>query len=415
MKYEFPYIEHIDDISAAIQDRDEFIIARREELGFTVINYLVNFADTFPTPDTKDPELNRLYAIRRDCRGLKFDLEGNIIARPYHKFFNLNERPETMQDKIDFSKEFIILDKLDGSMIHPLFLKGKMQFVVNDFEKIDLNIHFIKELHMSTKMGLTDVAAAAFQYVSDTPDMYYEKFCHDLNAAGMMPIFEWCSRKNRIIIDYPEDKLVLTAVRDIKTGEYLVYDDMVDVARPYKFPIVKAWPGDFDGIALFVEEIKGREDEEGYVIRFADGHMLKMKNEWYCHLHKVKELLNFEKDVLSLILHDRQDDAKSAMLDEDKDKIDSFAEDLHRELNKTADRLNWIVIEAKDNLNESRKRFALEAIPSMVANEKGLLFSIWEGQDPLTVVKDYVMSQLGSSTKVDGIRDLIGGIHWSRY
>ena len=392
MKYEFPVITHLDQVREAIKDREEFIVAERE--GFFVVNYLVNFADTFPTPDTKDPELNRLYTLRRECRGLKFNLDGTgPIARTYHKFHNIGERPETMMEKIDLSAGYVILDKLDGSMIHPMFLDGHVVWC--------------------TKMGITDVAALALQFV-DKSELKYHEFAMNMVSDGYTPIFEWCSRSSRIVVDYPEDQLIFTAMRDRKTGVYTTYSDMLDIAKPYSFPVVKAWEGDFTGLSEFISETSGREEEEGYVIRL-DGQMYKAKNEWYCNLHKIKELLEFEKDVIALVLREDQDDAKAFMNEEDKKKIDDFTEALYTEMKATAERLEWIVIAAKDNLNDSKKRFALEVIPCHDPRDKGLLYNIWDGMDPLTVVKDHVMNNTGSSTKVESIRPLIGGIRWDRY
>ena len=393
MRYTFPEITHLDQVREAIAGRDEFIVAERE--GFLVLNYLVTFEDTFPVPNTKDPKLNRLYTLRRECRGLKFYPDETVAARPYHKFFNINERPETAANKIDLTQNFIVLEKLDGSMIHPLLLSGHMVW--------------------ATKMGLTDTTIPVTAYTDRVTDLKYYDFCHDIIAEGLTPIFEWCSRQQRIVIDYPKDKLVLTAIRNNKTGQYMVYEDMKERAKPYGFPVVNAWYGNVNSLSEFITEMSGREDEEGYVIRFVDGHMYKAKNEWYCNLHKIKQLLEFEKDVIALILREDQDDAKAFMNDEDKAKIDSFTKDLYREMKITAERLEWVVIAAKDNLNNSKKRFALEVIPNQNSLDSGLLFNIWDGLDPLTVVKDMVMANTGSSTKINNIRPLIGGITWERY
>ena len=46
MNYEFPIINKISDVLPAIEGRDEFVVAEKE--GYTVINYNVMMADTFP-------------------------------------------------------------------------------------------------------------------------------------------------------------------------------------------------------------------------------------------------------------------------------------------------------------------------------------------------------------------------------
>ena len=391
MKYVFPNIAHLDEVLEAIDGREEFIVAERE--GFIVLNYMVHLPDSFPQPNTKDSKLNRLYTLRRECRGLKFDTNGKVIARPYHKFFNVNEKPETADNLLTVCDETVILDKLDGSMIHPLFIGD--------------------ELFWSTKMGLTDIAADAGKF-SET-NGGYRKFALDCRLDNITPIFEWCSRKQRIVVDYPEDNLILTAMRYNDTGAYITYSDLDIVANNFGIPIVPAWRGDFDGLSSFLLEISGREDEEGYVIRWPDGHMSKAKNEWYCQLHKTKELLTFEKDVIALVLNEKHDDAKAFMDDNDKNRIDAYANELYRQIGISADRLNWIVIAAKDNLNNSKKRFALEVIPEHDTHDKALLYRIWDDNDPLTVVTEHVLGNTGSSTKVEQVRYLIGGIHWKDF
>ncbi|NJO62895.1 MAG: hypothetical protein HC836_33140 [Richelia sp. RM2_1_2] len=88
MKYQFPTITHIDQLRKALADRSEFIFAERE--GYVIANYLVNLIDTFPEANTGDDELDEAYRLRREARGIIFcATTGKVIARRYHKFFNL--------------------------------------------------------------------------------------------------------------------------------------------------------------------------------------------------------------------------------------------------------------------------------------------------------------------------------------
>jgi RNA ligase len=193
MNYKFPVIHTIDDVLPHIEGREEFIVAERE-FG-TVINYMVAMADTFDMNGTDDLG----GAIRRECRGIKFYPDGRIAARPFHKFFNVGERAETLVHSVDFSCDHRILTKLDGSMIHPILVGGYVR--------------------LCTKMGITEVAMNAEEYTSK--NSRYNAFMKWAMDNDLTPLFEWCSRKNRIVIDYPEDSLTLLAVRHNITGEYL--------------------------------------------------------------------------------------------------------------------------------------------------------------------------------------------------
>jgi RNA ligase len=193
MNYKFPEIRTMDDVLPHIEGRKEFIVAERE-YGY-VINYVVAMEDTFNMAGPQDLG----GAIRRECRGLKFHQDGTIGARPFHKWFNINEREDTQQHVIDLSLPHTIMEKLDGSMIHPMKVQGNVRWM--------------------SKMGITSVAEQVEEFVVDN-DKYldFASWCIDSNLTS---IFEWCSRKQKIVIDYPEDRLVLLAVRNNVTGEYL--------------------------------------------------------------------------------------------------------------------------------------------------------------------------------------------------
>jgi len=67
-------------------------------------------------------------------------------------------------------------------------------------------------------MGITEVSMQAEEFVAKNAKyLDFAKWCIEQEIT---PIFEWCSLKQRIVIAYPEDKLILLAVRCNFTGEY---------------------------------------------------------------------------------------------------------------------------------------------------------------------------------------------------
>ena len=195
MNYDFPVIETIEDVIYDINGYDEIRVIDKDY--YTVINYAVAFEDTF----TWDFEDSHSSSIRRECRGLIFNKDGKLISRPYHKFFNAGEKEETQLNKINLYEPHIVLEKLDGSMIRP--------------------IPTPEGFRLATKAGITEVAMNAEVFIADKP--HYADFINECIKEGLTPIFEWVSRKNRIVVDYPEDNLILTAIRNTTTGEYLPY------------------------------------------------------------------------------------------------------------------------------------------------------------------------------------------------
>ena len=205
MNYTFPTITNINDVLPHIEGREEFRVFDKE--WYTVVNYMVNLEDTFPSITVAGGSAKMRAAralenaMRRECRGLIFDKEGNLISRPYHKFFNIGEKQETHQNKVNLNDPHVILEKLDGSMIRPIPTK--------------------EGFRLATKAGVTDVAMNAETFIADKPQ--YSELINYCIENNLTPIFEWVSRKNRIVVDYPEENLILTAVRHNTTGEYLPY------------------------------------------------------------------------------------------------------------------------------------------------------------------------------------------------
>jgi RNA ligase len=230
-------IGKFEDYKKAIADCDHFKVYEKDD--YFVINYHLSDNTTFPDPNESgiSTEERRNRILRRDCRGIIFDKEGKLIRLPYHKFFNLNEKEETNIKNVDFSKPHIILEKLDGSMVTPLTIAGN--------------------LRLATKAGITDTSMEAEVFIASRPQ--YDKFMQWSYEWYCLPIFEWCSRKNRIVVDYPVDNLILTAMR-AENGKYIEYAEMKKIADSFGIPVVRCVYDGSKPVDRFIEEdIKNQE------------------------------------------------------------------------------------------------------------------------------------------------------------
>lgn len=373
MNYEFPIINNISDVLPAIEGRDEFVVAVKE--GYTVINYNVMMADTF--------DCN----IRRECRGIIFDTAtGDIIRRPFHKFFNVNEREETQDHVVDLSRPHAILEKLDGSMIAPFIVNGQMIW--------------------GTKMGATDVAEPVDDFA--TLNEEYGIFARFTISRGYTPIFEWCSRKQRIVLDYKEDQLILTGIRDLTTGRYMSYDLMVAHAEAYRIPVVRFAFKTHNEMKDFVQHVRDLEDLEGFVVRFDDGHMLKLKCDWYVQIHRAKEKILQDRNIVELILDEKLDDVKAHLPQEDRDRLTVFEAHFNSAyadvVYMLANDLDWIREE-----NIDRKTFAIEHvktyrdpyIPTLIFKN----FDVVDHAEYWISVDDTIRKNLTKTAKYEAIRD----------
>lgn len=393
MHYQFPQIKTLDDVRQAIEGREEFIVAERP-WGY-VVNYMVNMPDTFPEVRRKVGDVweeDYIAALRRELRGILFFPNGMIMARRLHKFFNVNERDETQAHNIDLSKPHVILEKLDGSMITPV-------------ETID-------GFTWGTKMGPTEVAGPVAEWVQE--HLNYLAFAQTQMQLGFTPIFEWCSRKQRIVVDYPEDRLVLIAIRNTVTGEYVSLEEMYDLAEDYELDVVKTYPGTAASLEHLMSETKDATGIEGWIIRFNDGHMLKLKASSYLRFHKAKEAITQEKNVIELIVNDQMDDSKSFMLDDDRKRVEEFEDKFWQGFETFAHNLTSTLHEYQVQVNNDRKRFAVELAPTVEPITRSVLFAAWDGK---RIVRDELLNVIrkntGSGPKVDSVRHLWQGVSWT--
>ena len=157
MFYDFPHITHINDVLPHISGRKEFRVLEKD--GYSVIKYFVALDDTFKW-DHNDPVGS---SIRRECRGITFDSNGDLICRKYHKFFNIGEKEETQLNKVNLYEPHVVLQKLDGSLIS--IQPSSSGFI------------------LTTKSGVTEISQQAEEFIKDKPQ--YSTFIKKCIQKGL--------------------------------------------------------------------------------------------------------------------------------------------------------------------------------------------------------------------------------------
>lgn len=374
INYTFPVINNVDDIKEVLK-KTEFKVSQKD--GYQVVNYA---GSTFETP------------LEAECRGLIFAPDGTILARRFHKFFNAGERADILlQDVANkmATMDYVIMEKLDGSMISPI-------------PRVDIRSSNEVQFRLGTKMGITDVALQAEAWLVGKKN--YVEFINYCLSVGLTPIFEWCSSQQRIVLEYAEDNLILTAMRYNVHGTYFTYEEMERYARTFNIPLVKTLDK-----SLTIDQVKNLTDSEGIVIRFDDGHMVKVKSDWYCKIHKVKDDVCSESKVLDLIINEKIDDVLPILMDEDKARVEAYRRSVSNSVKKFSVALTEEYHKILDTIGRrplalvSKKDFALFIQDHRF---KGLLFKFFDKpEDRLTIVMDYVKRHI---KKPQEIRDIIG-------
>jgi RNA ligase len=387
MAYEFPIIHTIDDVLPHIEGREEFVVAERD-FG-TVINYVVIAPDTFPPIKVaggsakmrKERALTN--AMRRECRGLIFDRDGKLMSRPFHKFFNIGEREETLMHNIDWSRPFEIVEKMDGSMVRPIRDENGL-------------------LRLATKMGLSDVALEAEEYFRSRNDyfvvMIWMERC--LNV-GLTPLFEYIAPSNRIVIDYIAADLVLLAIRHNETGNYLGPQNGVPETIT-QVPV----HGTVDDIDAYLENARNLKDREGDIIRFPNGEMHKSKNDWYVRIHKTLDLIRFNRNIVDLVLNNDLDDVVPSLPAHEMIRVRDYETRFWNAFNSAKDRLARIYAEASVL---DRKAIATEYVPTLEhKKDASFIFRIIDGHSIHELLLTDIKKNLSTNVKWEAYEKWLG-------
>jgi len=240
--------------------------------------------------------------ITLNCRGLVLDNEGNVIAKPFPKFFNYEEHTA---DEIP-NELFDVYEKMDGSLgicfyyereltyseRYRLWFNGNYETGMEYYEDIvpDFDDPYFHptpttkgEWHVATRGSFTSEQSVKARELLNT-----------YNVTQLMEnytyLFEIIYPENRIVLDYGSDeKLVLLGIIRTDSGEELDYTTMCNESDVTGIPLVMKYNTFGEGFDVLKKEISN--SKEGYVIRFRNGMRMKIKGDEYVRLHRI--LTNF--------------------------------------------------------------------------------------------------------------------------
>jgi len=195
--------------------------------------------------------------VTLQTRGLVTDDKGNVVARPFRKFFNIEENKHTP------TSDFDVYSKMDGSLGILFNYEGEWVFATRGSFTSD---QAVKGYEMMFK----------YDFANLHKDYTY--------------LFEIIYDQNRIVVKYPFEDLVLLGMINTKTGyEVNLYSEDTDVrlknlVSNVGLKVVKK----YDGISDYsVLKSMVKNNEEGFIVKFSNGDRMKIKGEEYLRLHKI--------------------------------------------------------------------------------------------------------------------------------
>ncbi len=293
--------------------------------------------------------------ITLSCRGLVLDYHGNVVARPFKKFFNLGQKEAPPIP----DESFEVYDKMDGSLI--------IIFKYND------------ELVVASRGSfVSDQAFWAREIIDD----YYPNML-DLIDDDKTYLCELIHPRNMIVVYYGGEKnLYLLAVIDNETGKDLsIYKNGIGCPTVRRFSYQD------------IENLPEEPNSEGYVVRFESGVRLKIKNPEYIRIHRVRFGFSPKRawEALSAGINplDNVEGIPDEFFNEMQDIVNNILDEYHDLLYNA----NRVYSKLEEEGFESRKDKAIW-IQQNAGKLKGILFKMIDNKDPSDIIWKMVKPEL---------------------
>ena len=193
--------------------------------------------------------------VTMQCRGLVTDEDGKVVARPFKKFFNIEEGQHTP------AKDFSVYEKMDGSLIIMFYYNG--EWVVASRGSFTSEQALAADKLMRTKYNLVEFGSL-------------EDFTF---------LFEFTAPWNRVVVDYGnEENLTLLGMIETFSGAEVDFRFVKAFMYGTKIEVVKQYDNieDYTTLKQMV-----KDNQEGFVIHFSNGDRCKIKGEEYIRLHGI--------------------------------------------------------------------------------------------------------------------------------
>lgn len=248
---------------------------------------------------------------------------GQIVARPFDKFFNWGEGGRMTTAPIKR-----IWEKLDGSC--------------------GVFYQHAGERRIAT-LGSFDGEQA--QWATEFLNTHYSGV--DV-PAGITLVFEIIYPGNRVVVDYGDrEALVLLAARNIKSGAYVPIETVADVLNmelPRSVDVTNC--ATVDQLVELVQQLPS--SEEGYVAEFEDESRFKFKGPAYLELAKIVHGLTFDHVVQAYF--DGRNLYNSDLPEELRSQVEEWVEEIYANMGRLSGRVEELYQVAP---KATRKEFAL--------------------------------------------------------
>jgi RNA ligase len=305
--------------------------------------------------------------ITTQTRGLITDSEGNIIARPFKKFFNLGQTPETDLGKLMELGEPLIYEKLDGSLGIQYWIDGVPQIATRG--------------SFNSEQALWATSWLSWQELEFNPQYTY--------------LYEIIYPTNRIVVNYGDRaELVLIAVINTETGNE---QDHITEAKRLGLSYAKPFEGNFTKLQEYIKTLP--PEEEGFVLFYPQiGLRVKIKGEEYVRLHRL--ITGFSnKSIWELLANGQSFDE---LLERVPDEFFEWVKRVKMDLENSFDYFHEITAQAFEDVKSlpTRKEQA-EKILKEHKDIPQLIFGLLDKKDISPMIWKMIKPKFAKPYKID--------------
>lgn len=233
---------------------------------------------------------------------------GIVVARPFEKFFNIAEIPETAMDSLPWGDPHEVHEKLDGSLGIVYHWDGRWDVATRGAFDSDQAV-YARE-HLLPMLRLSAV------------------------PTGLTILCEIIYPENRIVVDYGDrEELVVIAARETVSGKWMDRFELSWLCGSLAAEMARYVS------SRAITDGEHATNTEGVVVFWpGSGLRVKVKSPDYVAAHRMLEYRS-PRRVLELIAESRYDDVASLAPRHVRESMDQIAEGL-------ISRVGWLMLES---------------------------------------------------------------------
>lgn len=248
-----------------------------------------------------------------------------ILAYPMKRFFNHGQGSAA---DIDWSDpKLAVLEKLDGTLCIVYFDPFTNQWCVAT--------RSVPEADLLMDNGLFTFRTLFEKAFEDTTGFSF----NGPIGEGLRPEWTYCfeltTPYNRIVVNYPNNRVTLLAVRDLNSLQEIDPSSAMKRDLIPNMPIVQAHTyTSVNELLDWVSSLNPME-HEGVVVRDSNFNRIKVKNAAYVAYNKVRDALGTsERNCIELILAEKDDDVIPMLPEEIANNLKKIKENLQKVIMK---------------------------------------------------------------------------------